>query len=437
MFTSDSRGLPTAPTAVRREISLKRCARQRRSRRDGNQLARWCATAPILAAAAAILVSAACAATESEDAKARASLKQIKSRIGIITREINQASTVRDAKASSLREVELRIASASDRLLELAARRGRQSERRSALAARRLEISRTIAAHRQALALEVRATYVLGREDRIKLLLNQENPRRIARAVAYSAYFARTRARHIRELAAALATLHEVDDEISQTTDEIAQLERHAEEARAHLTRQRDRRRRVLAALALAIRSKGHQLAGLRRDANRLEDLLRKLRREFSELALPTVEREPFTERKGTLEWPVAGAVQRRFGTPRAQGGLTWHGVVIGARAGQEVHSVSHGRIAFADWLRGFGLLVIVDHGEGYMSLYGYNQSVLKEVGDWVDAGETIAHVGDSGGQRDSGLYFEIRHLGTPEDPSRWCRTASARSAAPAALVSS
>jgi septal ring factor EnvC (AmiA/AmiB activator) len=129
---------------------------------------------------------------------------------------------------------------------------------------------------------------------------------------------------------------------------------------------------------------------------------------------------QPFHSRKGKLRWPARGRLAQRFGAPRS-GGLRWRGVMIEAQEGGEVRAVSQGRIAFSDWMRGFGLLLIIDHGDGYMSLYGHNQTLYKEVGEWVDTGEVVALLGASGGRTESGLYFEMRHKGRPINPVHWC----------------
>lgn len=140
------------------------------------------------------------------------------------------------------------------------------------------------------------------------------------------------------------------------------------------------------------------------------------------ELASEGTEHTPFLTLRGRLQWPSRGKLTTRYGSARKVGKLKWQGVNIKAPEGTEVHAISHGRVAFSDWLRGFGLLTIIDHGDGYMSLYGGNQSLFKEVGDWVEAGEVIAGVGNSGGRKNSALYFEIRHNGKPTNPLKWCR---------------
>jgi septal ring factor EnvC (AmiA/AmiB activator) len=175
----------------------------------------------------------------------------------------------------------------------------------------------------------------------------------------------------------------------------------------------------LLASLNAQFKEKDSKLKRLLEDEQRLAALVQQLQ---SELILEPIAKRPFAELRGKLNWPVSGPMTVKFGSKRNIGQLKWQGVVIASQAGTEVRAVSHGRVAFADWFRGFGLLLILDHGNGYMSLYGHNDSLFKEHGDWVEANEVIARVGRGSGQLGSGLYFEIRHNGKPINPTRWCK---------------
>jgi septal ring factor EnvC (AmiA/AmiB activator) len=166
------------------------------------------------------------------------------------------------------------------------------------------------------------------------------------------------------------------------------------------------------------IADEGKEVDRLAAQENDLTRLIAELSSILSDY--PITSEEPFSTHKGRLTWPVAGTLLHEFGQPRVGGSVKWNGVVLAAPRGREVRAVYHGRVAFADWLAGMGLLVIVDHGEGYMSLYGYNETILKNTGDWVAPGDVIATVGDSGGQSQSGLYFELRNGTKPENPRRW-----------------
>jgi len=179
----------------------------------------------------------------------------------------------------------------------------------------------------------------------------------------------------------------------------------------------------VVSRLNQEIHSKGEALVRLLEDERRLQQVVETIHEAMPEVLTDRGQRPVFGKLKGRLQWPTKGKVRALFGKPRQAGRVRWNGVLIQAREGKEVHSVSHGRVAYADWLRGYGLLLIVDHGDGYMSLYGHNQSLFKETGDWVEAGEVIGSVGKSGGFQQAELYFEIRHNGKPSNPVKWCKT--------------
>ena len=182
-----------------------------------------------------------------------------------------------------------------------------------------------------------------------------------------------------------------------------------------------DQRRELVAKLTAELQDQGRQLARLQSDERELNALIKGLEQALADIPVEHPQQMQFAALRGRLPWPASGRIVSRFGTPRL-GGLFWDGVMISAPEGREVRAVHHGRVAFADWLRGLGLLMIVDHGDGYMTLYGHNQSLFKEVGDWVEADEAIALVGSSGGRERAGVYFGVRFKGRPVDPAKWCR---------------
>ena len=177
----------------------------------------------------------------------------------------------------------------------------------------------------------------------------------------------------------------------------------------------------MLAGLVSELQTADQELARLQADQAQLRQLLLEIQQALADIPDEAPGAEPFVQRKGRLPWPSRGRIAAAFASPKL-GGMSWDGVMISAQPGEAVQAVHHGRVAFADWLRGFGLLLILDHGDGWMTLYGHNQSLFKEVGDWVEAGEPLALVGNSGGRQASGVYFGIRHQGKAVDPGRWCR---------------
>lgn len=280
--------------------------------------------------------------------------------------------------------------------------------------------TRSLDRERHHLGRQVRIAYMTGRNDYLKLLLNQEDPARVGRMLAYYDYFNRTRVNTINSVSSQVETIKQLQDSILSETALLEQLKSRRIAKSRELAVWRESRRTILQRLQNDITAKDQQLKSLEVHEQKLSALLRKLDRHKNTITY-LEDTPPFRTLLGKLQWPVAGRLLNAFGDERRGASLKWDGVKIGADAGNEVHAVHTGRVVFADWFRNLGLLIILDHGEGYMSLYGYNQSLLKKPGDWVLAGETIAYVGDSGGQNFPAVYFELRHNGKPLDPSLWC----------------
>ncbi|HSS65064.1 MAG TPA: peptidoglycan DD-metalloendopeptidase family protein [Gammaproteobacteria bacterium] len=381
-----------------------------------------------------MLFSAIAAADQvpSDPREAEARLNEVRKRIKAMSERLTADRRDRDALASALHQAERRISDLFRELGEIEARLATRRAHLKSLEQNRDERRASVEWQRQELKRHLRAAYMLGRQDRLKLLLNQQDPAAVSRAFTYYGYFNRARARRIRALRQEIAALAQVEIGIREETSELERLKQRNAEARTSLEAEHARRRKTIAMLNARIEKTGSQMARLEEDARRLSELIKKLEEELADLSIPLdIHQAPFSELKGKLPWPIPGRIRHRFGTPREGGDLRWQGVVISGKRGEPVQAISYGRVAFADWLRGFGFLVILDHGAGYMSLYGYAQTLSREVGDWVQAGEIIAAVGDSGGQTDTALYFEIRHNGTPSNPAGWCSRA-----ATAALVS-
>ena len=271
------------------------------------------------------------------------------------------------------------------------------------------------------LAEEARAAYAMGRQQQVKLLLNQEQPAAMGRMLTYFTYLSRARTRRIESMRSTIDRLHALESDIELKTRHLAGL-RDKHKARFNaLQEQKKQRKQLVETLSGQLAAQGDELEHLQEDEKQLQTLVYSLQELLTDIPVDANQQQPFKSLKGKLRWPAKGRLSRRFGTQRGNSGLTWQGVLISAPEGGRVQAVSEGRVAFADWLRGFGLLLIIDHGDGYMSLYGQNQALYKEVGEWVDSGEVVATLGVSGGQSDAGLYFELRHKGRPQNPVSWC----------------
>ena len=266
-------------------------------------------------------------------------------------------------------------------------------------------------------AQHVVAAYRLSGQDFLKQLLNQESPDKFDRMIRYHQTFSESRLKLLDEYKTTLSELIESNAALQSKRDEqIAERERLQAEQDA-LTGQRQSRARLISQLDAEIETKQEEYQRLQADQNRLENLLAELRRRAAQL-----DGGGFVAAKGTLPMPVQGSIRHAFGSYRAEGRLRWHGIDIRADLGAPVYAVYGGRVVFADWLRGFGLLTILDHGGGYMTLYGHADSLMKQEGDLIEGGEMIATAGNSGGRNDVGIYFEVRHKGDTLDPISWVR---------------
>jgi septal ring factor EnvC (AmiA/AmiB activator) len=297
---------------------------------------------------------------------------------------------------------------------DLARNQGRSRE----LAAESERAHSRLSGEREALARQVRMSFLTGRQETIKLLLNQEAPAQLGRMLAYYDYLNKARATRIENVNRELVTLAELATATRRVTAELGDLEQQQQGQLEELERLRTERQTAVSGLDATIETSEEEIARLRSEASRLGELVRELEALLADF--PVDSQEPFSATKGTLPWPVAGSLLNAFGDRRAGAQIAWNGLQLSAAAGTPVRSIYHGRVVYSDWLPGLGLLLIVDHGEGFMSLYGYNEALLKESGDWVAPGEVIAQVGDSGGQSETALYFEIRQDGEPTDPRRW-----------------
>ena len=298
----------------------------------------------------------------------------------------------------------------------------------SSLTAKQKELLTVKSEQQYDIEQQIRAAYKIGSQEYLKVLLNQEDPNEIARMLTYYDYFNQARSRQIESYNLTLLDLGRVTQQLAEETGVLESQRRALGEQQKNLANVQKEKQMTLKALISQISTAGSALLKLEQDRGSLEQLLGKLEENLGKLDAPR-SAQPFAGMQGKLLLPVSGRISHRFGNQRNQGKLRWHGIFIDAAEGESVHAVHYGRVVFSDWLRGFGLLMIISHGEGYMSLYGHNQALFRKTGDWVSAGEIVAAVGDSGGQDKTGLYFEIRIDGKPNNPQNWCVTREQRAA--------
>jgi len=364
-----------------------------------------------------VIAAAPSAAAAGVDAK-EAELKQIRTRIESIRKSIHADAERRDALAGQLKSADKAIQSARERLGEIRAQRAATEQKLKALRQEQAETQRQVDEERSALAAELATAYMNGRQEQLKLLLNQQDPAQLGRTMTYYGYFARARADRIERIGDHLEHLALLGETISAEAARLKTLEAESERNVQLLADARRRRAQTLAQVQAKLKSRNQELAKLQRDARALEDLVAELRRAIDEF--PELAEQPFHRVKGKLPWPVNGKVLARFGELRAGGPLKWQGIVIGADRGTQVRSPYHGRVVYADWLPGLGLLLVLDHGDGYMSLYGNNEQLYRRVGERVAPGDILSAVGDAAGVGKPGLYLEIRKGRQTLDPGSW-----------------
>jgi len=345
-------------------------------------------------------------------------LKDVRGRISDLKQSMDAAAEQRDRLTSELQDLEIAISEQRLRLQEIERDREYTANKKRTLDAELADREKHLDEESGALAAQVRMAYMSGSQEKIKLLLNQRDPATLGRLMAYYRYLNDYRAENIAAVVEEIRKLDELRAQIAAEEARLATLARTRYDELGRLNTSQENRKTVLASLRNKIANEGEEVDRLAAQEKDLTRLIAELSSILSDY--PITSEQPFSTHKGRLTWPVAGTLLHDFGQPRVGGSVKWNGVVLAAPRGREVRAVYHGRVAFADWLSGMGLLLIVDHGEGYMTLYGYNETILKDTGDWVAPGDVIATVGDSGGQQRAGLYFEVRRGTKPESPRSW-----------------
>jgi len=411
-----------------------------------------------------------------EIAEKQADLGELRNRIDSLRKDLNANVENRADAADRLRESERQISRLQRELHDLSERRGKLQRTLKELEAQSQELSQTLTQQQSQLERLLYKQYLRGSPDALQMLLNGDDPNQMARDLRYFSAIAQTRAELMGEINTTLRKKKALAADAKEHAAELAEVEVEQQKRHAELQKQREEHKALYAEISNKVNAQRKEIGNLQQNEKRLTQLIDRLSRilaaqaaqaaraakeaeaarlaeaarqkeknrprastEEKEVARPTASVEPnrprsieaenryepvasdgsFARQKGSLRLPVRGTVSGRYGTPR-DGGGTWRGLFIKAGPGSEVKSVAGGRVVFAEWMRGFGNLLIVDHGDSYLSIYGNNDSLLKQVGQAVKGGETVATVGNSGGNPDSGLYFELRHQGQPIDPMKW-----------------
>lgn len=395
---------------------------------------------------------ASAAFAEKKAEQPKRALNDVHERLESLKKELNNSKEAHKDAADALKDSEKAISAANKKLYEIARK---QQENKQVLAKLQLDSEATnqaLAQQQQLLSKQLYQQYMHGEQSYVQMILQSEQPSLIARDIHYFSYIAKARTETIRQMQANLDKINKLNQETAAALQQVAELKQKQIEERRTLEQQKAAKSKVVKSLSKQIASQRSEIQKLKRDEKRLAQLVDRLAQ--AALAKPRLSKKlssspgtdtesisqnsqkviasnqtlpsdevtgiHFSALKGKLRLPVRGDVTNRFGGNREDSGVSWKGLFIRANEGAEVKSVAGGRVVFADWLRGFGNLIIVDHGDGYMSLYGNNQTMLKQSGDTVRGGDAIAHVGNSGGNASSGVYYELRRQSKPFDPLSW-----------------
>ena len=361
-------------------------------------------------------------------------LENLRERIADVQREMDKTSESKTEAADALRESERAISNSNRKLAELAARERAADQKLGKLQSQKEKVNADMAGQRAMLGKLLYQQYLGGKHEYLKLLLNNQDPNQVARDLRYYQYIARGRANWLASLRESLASLDAISVSTRDQRVELASLREEQTAQKQTLEKEKHARQRTLSKISHQLHQQRREIARLQRDESRLAQLVDKLTRMLAEPKSKSVFRNdalpddrfdgrPFDQLKGKLALPVKGVITNRFGALRPESRVRWKGLFLRTSSGQAVKAIAAGRVVFADWMRGFGNLMIIDHGKGYMSLYADNETLYKQVGDVLSGGDTIATVGNTGGNEDFGLYFELRHESKPLDPMKWMAT--------------
>ncbi len=381
-------------------------------------LARYCLS--FLIAILLIATPASLAENNEQAEQAKQELIELKKDIQSLQKSLKGKRRAQSKAVTQLRNAEKQIATTS-KILRATERQLRKKESElKRLRKQQKNLDKNKQEQKKALASQIKSAFVSGKQEYFKMLLNQEDPEALGRMLVYYNYMNKARTEKVAKLQETLIELENIDKKIQDEILKLNILKQSKQQESKRLQNLKSKRQKLVNALSKEIEQKSEQLTELQINAQELQELIDSVREAIESIDF-TQPLEGLKSLKGKLSWPAAGKRIRSYGSRLAEG-LRSKGILISAQEGKPVSAIHYGRVVYADWLRGFGLLLILDHGKGYMSLYGYNQALYKDVGDWVEAGESIAAVGQSGGQQQPALYFELRYQGKPFSPTKWFR---------------
>lgn len=380
------------------------------------------------------LLSTLLALASSAQANQQEELQNLRQRIAAMQDDMDKTSESKAEAADALRESERAISNVNRKLAAIHAEQRSADNKLNNLQSQQQQLSNNLLGQQVLLGRLLYQQYLGGQQEYAKLLLGNQDPNQIARDVQYYRYIARDRANWLNTLRANLRKIDALSEATLEQRSALLSLQAEQKAQQQSLQQSKQKRQQMLGKISLQLRSQRREIHRLQRDENRLAQLVEKITQMLAQPKSKSIFRNdnlpddrfdgrPFAKLKGKLVIPVRGDITNRFGDKRPDSTIKWKGIFVRAATGQPVKAIAAGRVVFADWLRGFGNLLIIDHGKGYMSLYGDNETLFKQVGDELNGGDTISTVGNSGGNEDSGLYFELRLQSKPLDPLKWLAT--------------
>jgi len=360
-------------------------------------------------------------------------LKVLRERIQSLQKDLASKETLKQDTSDALQETERAISNINHRLTKLIENERQANEDLKQLQIQHKQIRNEIETEQNQLEKLLYQQYVGGQQDYLRLMLNQQDPNQIARDIHYYKQLSLACSSSIKGLQNNQYKIEALTQISRQKKEEITAIQTEYSTQRKKLEQEKNKHQAMLSQISNQITQQQQEINKLENDEKRIENLVNEINKLIiqdkprntlinNKLPDASTTGAPFSSLKGKLNLPVRGKLLNSFGGQRSGKHVTWKGLFIQSSNGSDVKAISAGRVVFADWLRGFGNLMILDHGNGYMSLYGNNETLLKQVGDTTRGGDTIATVGNSGGNPDSGLYFELRHKGKPFDPLTWIK---------------
>lgn len=349
----------------------------------------------------------------------QADLAKLQQEISKLQQWLKETESEHDKLSEALQKSDEKIGAIAKKIDATRTQLNEERARLKKLQAEQSQLRTLKSEQKQQLAKQLTGAQKLGNQGSIKVLLNQDDPQQISRMLKYYEYFNQARMESIQTLIVNLKRLNNIENEILTQQNKLIKTENSLLKKNKTLNTEKKQHKALLASLELRRKTQSDSLSQKQKDQKRLQQLIT----EVATLLDNSVRKQdarPIKSLKGKLPRPSKGRIVKAFGNRNTQARSNWQGWLIKGYEGSAITAIHHGRIVFSDWLRGFGLLLIVDHGDGYLSLYARNQSLLKSVGDWVYQGENIATLGSSGGFKEPSLYFEIRHKGKPQDPAAW-----------------